>query len=118
MKINYLAILLCIGLAGCSAVSPGGYYWGKYSYTYHDLLKNPNESTRAAHQVTLQDIVSQSKEKGLRTPPGIHAELGDLLSKENRHDEAAAHYAAERKLYPESDVFLQRLLLKPKKGAE
>ena len=118
MKVNVLVILVCIALGGCSTVSPGGYYWGKYSYTYHDLLKSPGDSTRAAHEETLRDIVAKSNDEGLRTPPGIHAELGNLLSKANRHDEAIAHYDAERELYPESAVFLQRLLVKPKIGAE
>lgn len=118
MNIKVLAVVLCIGLVGCTTVSPGGYYWGKYSYTYHDLLKNPGEITRAAHVETLQDIITKSQEKSLRTPPGIHAELGNLLSNANRDDEAAAQYQAERDLYPESAVFLQRLLVKPKTGAE
>jgi hypothetical protein len=118
MNIKVLAVILCIGLAGCTSVSPGGYYWGKYSYSYHELLKNPGDTTRAAHVVTLQDIIATSKEKSLRTPPGIHAELGNLLSNANRNDEAAAQYQAERDLYPESAVFLQRLLVKVKTGAK
>lgn len=118
MKIKVLAVILCIGLVGCTTVSPGGYYWGKYSYTYHDLLKNPGETTRAAHEATLMDIITKSKEKDLRTPPGIHAELGNLLSDADKNDEAVAQYQAERDLYPESAIFLQRLLVKPKTGAE
>jgi hypothetical protein len=118
MNIKVMMVVLCIGLAGCTTVSPGGYYWGKYSYTYHDLLKNPGETARAAHVITLQDIIATSNEKDLRTPPGIHAELGNLLSNTDRNDEAAAQYQAERDLYPESAVFLQRLLVKPKAGAE
>mgnify|MGYP003684247583 CR=1 FL=1 len=118
MNIKALVIFLCIGLAGCSTVSPGGYYWGKYSYTYHDLLKAPGEATIAAHEATLQDIITKSKEKNLRTPPGIHAELGNLLSNAGRNDEAVAQFQAERDLYPESAVFLQRLLVKQKPGVE
>jgi len=111
-----LTIVLCLLLAGCSNISPGGYYWGKYSYTYHDLLKNPSDSTRAAHEKTLRDIIEKSEAKNLRTPPGIHAELGHLLTKAGKANEAQSQYQAEKRLYPESEIFLQRLLSEQRDG--
>ena len=116
--IQPLMIVLCIFLAGCSNVSPGGYYWGKYSYTYHDLLKNPSDSTRSAHEKTLRDIIKKSNEKNLRTPPGIHAELGHLLTQTGKDGQAQSHYQAEQRLYPESGIFLRRLLSEQKDGDE
>ena len=116
--IQPLTILLCILLASCSNISTGGYYWGKYSYTYHDLLKNPSDLTRSAHEKTLRDIIKKSNEKNLRTPPGIHAELGHLLSRTGKTNEAWSHYQAEQTLYPESKLFLQRLLSAKKNGDE
>jgi len=116
--IQPLTIVLCFLLAGCSNISPGGYYWGKYSYTYHDLLKNPSDSTRSAHERTLRDIIKKSEAKNLRTPPGIHAELGHLLHKAGKGEEAQSHYQAEQKLYPESEIFLQRLLSEHRNGDE
>ena len=109
MNIKVMMVVLCIGLAGCTTVSPGGYYWGKYSYTYHDLLENPGETARAAHVITLQDIIATSNEKDLRTPPGIHAELGQLYVKKDQMSQAMAQFQNEINLYPESKVFLDRL---------
>ena len=102
--------LICIFLTGCSSVSHGGYFWGKYSYTYHDLIKNPSEETRLNHEKTLRNIIQKSAEKELRVPPGIHAELGNLLADSDRVDEAIANFETEMSIYPESRVFLERLL--------
>ena len=111
MNTKHIAVIVfCLMFAGCSSVSSGGYYWGKYSYTYHDLLKEPSSNTRAAHEETLRDIIEKSKEKDLRVPPGVHAELAYLLLLRDANEEALAHFEIERKLYPESQRFLERLL--------
>ena len=117
--IKKITITILIGLiSACSTVSPGGYYWGKYEYTSHSLIKNPSVETKAAHEATLRDIISESKSRSLRVPPGIHGELGHLLAKENRNSEALSQYEAELKLYPESKVFLEKLLqIESEKGS-
>lgn len=119
MKNKYLAILLfSILMTGCSTISPGGYYWGNYSYTYHDLLKAPSKETRAAHEASLRDIIQKSKEKNLRTPPGVAAELAHLLTLRQSSEEAMIYFEMERTLYPESQVFLEKLLSNKKSGSE
>jgi hypothetical protein len=106
----FAILILTLAVASCSSVSPGGYYWGKYSYTYHDLVKNPSDDSRAKHQATLRNIISESNELNLRVPPGIHAELGNLLAFDQQDEAAIAEFNKEMKLYPESKVFIERLL--------
>ena len=111
MKNSILILtLVCIFVTGCTTVSHGGYYWSNYSYTYHDLIKNPSEETRLNHEKTLRNIINKSAEKDLRVPPGIHAELGNLLLDSDRVDEAIANFEMEMSIYSESRVFLERLL--------
>jgi hypothetical protein len=117
IKIITVTLFMALGVA-CSSISPGGYYWGTYSYTYHDLLKEPSSKSRDAHELSLRDIISKSGEKNLRVPPGIHAELGNLLANKNMDTEALAQYEAEQTLYPESRVFLEKLLSGKKSGEE
>ena len=114
------SFLFCIFFTGCASLSAGGYYWGKYSYTYHDLLKEPSDDTRAAHEETLRDIIENSNERDIRVPPSIHAELAYLLTFKNADEEAMTHFEIERTLYPESQTFLERLLSdqKPKEEIE
>ncbi len=108
-----ITLMCCIFFTGCATVSSGGYYWGKYSYTYHDLLKAPSTEAREAHEATLRDIIEISEEKDIRVPPSIHAELAYLLTMKNENEEAQIHYEFERTLYPESQTFLERLLSTP-----
>ena len=70
-------------LGGCAAtVTEAGYYWGDYSQTLYKYTKDPNETTLAAHVEELEDIISTSDEKGLKVPPGIHAELGYIKARQ------------------------------------
>ena len=104
-----LITLFLLFLAACATVSPGGYHWGNYDYTSLNLIKNPSEKTRDAHKAELHEIIEKSAELGLRTPPGIHAELGQLYVKKDQMSQAMAQYQNEINLYPESKVFLDRL---------
>jgi len=104
-----LFLLLIAACATVSPVSPGGYHWGNYDYSSLNLIKNPSEKTRDAHKAELHEIIEKSAELGLRTPPGIHAELGQLYVKKDQMSQAMAQFQNEINLYPESKVFLDRL---------
>jgi hypothetical protein len=107
-KIIFMSATLFL-VAGCATVSPGGYYWGDYDYTSLNVIKDSTAKTRNAHQAELQEIIGKSAELGLRTPPGIHAELGQLYVKKDQMTEALAQFQLEIKLYPESKIFLDKL---------
>ena len=109
MRNGVLAIALLVALVGCATVSDAGYYWGEYSETYYQWVVAPSEETLAAHVAELQDIITESKERELRVPPGIYAELAFFLQRQGGADSAPGFYAQEIELYPESAVMLQRL---------
>jgi len=106
-------------LGGCAAtVTEAGYYWGDYSQTLYKYTKDPNETTLAAHVEELEDIISTSDEKGLKVPPGIHAELGYIKARQGNDALAMGHYEKEMSLYPESRLFLERLTVEANKGSD
>ena len=74
-------------------------------------MKDPTENNILAHEDNLRKIIRVSEEKNLKVAPGILAELGYLTSKRNNNQEAAALYEKEVQLYPESRVFLERLII-------
>lgn len=106
--ISAIALSLLL-LGGCATVTEAGYYWGNYSGTLYEYTKNPSESTLAAHKAELENIIGKSRDKQLRVPPGIHAELGYINAREGSDSQAMAHYENEMSLYPESRLFLERL---------
>jgi len=111
MQINKILVLSLVLLyAGCTTVSEAGYYWGNYSKTYYTVIKEPSAENLAAHEESLRKIMRISEERGLRVGPGIYAELAYLVSQRNADDEALALYQKEMMLYPESKIFLERLV--------
>ena len=110
-KVLYPALVgAMLGLAGCNTVSPAGYYWGDYSDTLYAYTKAPSSETLAAHTAELEDIIQESQERNLKVPPGIHAELGYIMANRGDSQQAVAHYQAEMQLYPESRLFIERLI--------
>jgi len=112
--IGVLAITAVLALSGCATVTEAGYYWGKYSTTLYEYTKNPSDETVAAHVEELENIIAESRERDLRVPPGVHAELGYIKAKQGDGATAMAHYESEIALYPESRVFLERVVASSK----
>lgn len=120
MKIRIIGsvfLLSFLALGGCTAITEAGYYWGDYSGTLYKYTKAPSEETLAAHVEQLNHIVEVSNEKGLRVPPGIYAELGYIDAKKGQDKQAKAYYEAEMQNYPESRLFLEKLIVMDKDGS-
>ena len=115
-KILYLAPSLLL-MSGCVAtVTESGYYWGKYANTLYDYEKTPSEETMLAHKTELESIINESEQRQLKTPPGVHAELGFLHAKLGNQQQASSNYQKEMALYPESTLFLERLITQQQEG--
>lgn len=103
-----LIIILILTSVGC-ATSNTNYYWGNYSSTLYNLKKNPGDDSLNKHIEELKRIISKSKDKNLRVPPGIHAELGYRLAETNEMEEARIELTNEATIYPESKTFIERV---------
>ncbi|MFT4937224.1 MAG: hypothetical protein ACI88A_000238 [Paraglaciecola sp.] len=101
MRRYLLAAALTIFLGGCASTQ-GNLYWGSYSSTLYDLKKEPSEQTRGAHIESLQDIISKSTAKSLRIPPGVYAELGQMMLEDGNTPEGSKYLSLEVSTYPES----------------
>lgn len=111
MKTRIIAITAVLAfLSGCAAqVTEAGYYWGNYANTLYAYAKSPSDETLAQHVEELNKIIAESKERELKVPPGVLAELGYIEAAKGNNETALTHYEAEMQLYPESRVFLERL---------
>jgi hypothetical protein len=61
-------------------------------------------------RVFLAREIKRSEENHRRVPPGKHAHLGYLYAQAGQTELARLHFRAEKKLFPESAVFMDRLL--------
>jgi len=104
--------LLLLGLpllfAGCQ--SPDIYYWGHYEdivyVMYNHPDKVPPERQAEIMEADLQRAVAANKP----VPPGFHAHLGYVYYELGKPDLAQREFIKEKTQFPESTVFMDRLL--------
>jgi len=111
MKANLFLTSILMLCFGC-ATQPQKYYFGDYSRTLYTYEKNKNDETLLKHKQELQKIISESEKRKLTIPPGIYAELGYLDLKSNDINNAVMYFNKEAELYPESKLFIDRLINK------
>ena len=108
---------LCAFLVGCATVTEAGYFWGDYSNSLYRYTKDPSKETLTAHIATVEKMIVEAERRDLRVPPGIHAELGHLKGKQGDAVARDQHFVAEIGLYPESRVFVEKLIATPPQKA-
>ena len=107
-KIIFISTIALL-LASCTT-QKHLYSWGKYELTSYNYLKNSDEKSTQELIKTYQQIIA--KQKGTRrvVPPGIYADYGFILLQTNKTKEAKTMLLKEIDLYPESEIFIARIL--------
>ena len=100
-------------LVGCQTPQPSLYQWGSYEpqLSGHFKGESPVQQIGVMEQ-HLQTVSAQGKQ----VPPGFHAHLGMLYSIAGRADQVAAQFQEEKRLFPESEPYMNRLLATVGKG--
>lgn len=116
IKLNYLfAVVALFFLVGCSnkEVRPSIYEWGSYSKTSAAyVMYKEREDIRSAHKNVLEKIITKSEAESKKVPPSIYAEYAELLYDSNEKVLAKKYFLLEKDTYPESSVFINRILNK------
>lgn len=76
------------------------------------MKQNGNSETTAEWKNTLEESIEKSNSKALRIPPGINANLGYIYLNLSDTDKAISYFEAEKALYPEATVFMDKLIKK------
>ncbi|HEV7817083.1 MAG TPA: DUF4810 domain-containing protein [Janthinobacterium sp.] len=108
-----LALVGAAVLSGCQTAPKTMYQWEGYQPQVYQHFKGESpEQQIAVMEKDLQTISA----KGNMAPPGFHAHLGMLYSIAGKPDQVVAQFEDEKKLFPESAVYMDFLLAKMKKG--
>lgn len=107
-KLLYVSASVLL-LASCATQKPL-YTWGKYEITSYNYLKNTNDKSTKELIKTFQNIIERQKGSRGVVPPGIYADYGFVLLQANRVEEGKAMLTREISVYPESKVFIDRIL--------
>jgi hypothetical protein len=107
-------VRLCSGLAvaawltGCTA--PSLYSWGRYEEVIYTSYRSPEKAPAERQIELLEADLQEAQSHGKSVPPGFHAHLGYLYYETGHADAARRQFEAEKAQFPESTVFMDRLL--------
>lgn len=111
MKTKLLTIACAALLAtGCANTVKPMYDYGDYSESFYAMKRESGVKTELEWLQALEKIIVHSKEISVRVPPGIYANLGYLSLKSNNNEKAISYFELEKATYPESILFMDRLI--------
>ena len=102
--------LFIITFAFSSCSTTGLYSWDKYQQASYNYLKKADAKSVDKIMKQYQKIIK--KQKGTRkvTPPGMYADYGFFLIQRGNLKKGKINLNKEISLYPESKIFIDRIL--------
>ena len=99
-------------LAGCAAQPPPRtlYTWGSYEELIYASHAAPGKAAPAQQVEILEKDYQVARAANKRMPPGWHAHLGYLYYQLGKPEQARQELLTEKAEFPESQVFMDRLL--------
>jgi hypothetical protein len=104
------ALVLSFALVGCA--SPTIYSWGHYEDQVYTSYAKPGAVPPEQQIEKLEQDYQQARSAQKPVPPGWHAQLGYLYYAVGKQDQARQEFETEKATFPESAVFMNRLLTK------
>ena len=110
MKIIFSLIIVGF-LFSCAAPKPL-YNWGDYENLSYKAVKS-NEDADIQNLMLALNTISKNTTTATsgRVPPGVCADYGYFLMKKGKVEEGKKWMIKEKELYPESAVFIDRILI-------
>ncbi len=102
-----LAMAVVVTLGACAATTQK-YNWEKYDPALYGYYKSP--AKLAELNQALEAIIKSADINKARVPPGIYAEYGYLQLQAGKSAEAVTMFEEEETHWPESKVFMDRMI--------
>jgi hypothetical protein len=113
------ALLLTLLLAGLYTTGCTGhksiYGWGNYEPLIYASYTEPEKAAPEIQVVKLAEDLEKAKAKNKPVHPGFHAHLGYLYYQLGKAEDARRAFETEKANFPESAVFMDRLIANLKK---
>ena len=110
-----LLFLLASILVGCVHRPPALYQWGSYEDQIYAMYTDPGKVPLEGQLHALESDYQSMRDSSTSAPPGFHAHLGYLYFQTGNLDQALQSFQTEKSLFPESTVFMDRLIARIKK---
>ncbi|MES2740731.1 MAG: DUF4810 domain-containing protein [Pseudomonadota bacterium] len=107
------AVAACGLLSACRTAPTSLYQWEGYQPQVYEHFKGGS----AEQQIAVLEKDLQAIDAGGKVPPpGYHAHLGYLYSMTGKQDQMVVQFQEEKKLFPESAVYMDFLMAKIQKS--
>ncbi|MDR1632314.1 MAG: DUF4810 domain-containing protein [Dysgonamonadaceae bacterium] len=110
MKWKFLFIGLVTTLYLTSCAPKTLYSWSNYDDTSYKYLKNSDEKSMEQLIKTYRQLIEKQTGTRKAVPPGVYADYGFVLLQSEKTEEGKAMLEKEISLYPESKIFIDRIL--------
>lgn len=110
MKKIYLMLALTAPLFISCMSSSTLYYWGKYEDASYKNYKQGTDEAKAELMAVYEKMMDKQTGTRKTIAPGICAEYGYMLIQANKVEEGITYLKKEIELYPESRVFIERII--------
>jgi hypothetical protein len=108
IKLLWPLLALPVLLTGCR--SPDIYYWGRYENLVYGMYVKPDKFPAELQARTMEEDLHKAASAHKPVPPGFHAHLGYLYFQMGKTEQARLELMAEKNQFPESAVFMDRML--------
>lgn len=105
---NYIYIFSLVILLNSCFSQNGLYRWGTYESTSYKYVKTKSEKDLMQLIETYEYILKYQPNN--KVPPGICADYGFILIQQGRIKKGRDLIEREKRLYPESSIFMDRVL--------
>jgi hypothetical protein len=114
MRAVILAIGACV-LGGCATKPATIYSWGSYEDLIYAAYVSPQDLPAEKEVALLEKDYQVARSTNHRLPPGWHAHLAAMYYQLGKQDQARQELLTEKVEFPESGVFVDRLVANLKK---
>lgn len=111
-----IMVLTCLCMvSSCTTPQKTLYTWGDYQNESYDYMKNGTDKSLDDLLKAYEEIVNNQKGTRQTVPPGVCADYGYFLVMKGQKEKGLAMMKQEIALYPESAVFMTRIINKLEK---
>lgn len=110
-----LLLLVATALTACAG-KPLLYQWGSYNEQIYAMYHDPGTVPPEEQLQYLERDYQEARASDRPVPPGFHAHVGYLYFQLGKNDQALQSFETEKALFPESTVYMDRLIARLKHG--
>ena len=103
-------IALSLFLTACANQNRQLYHWGSYENMVYVSYYEPGKQSSESQIIEMEKDLEKARAANKTLPPGNYAHLGYLYFQTGQLDKALAAFQTEKTIFPESTIYMDRLI--------